>query len=379
MMKKSPISLGLLSVVFALPAIGANVEGTVGDKASELSARMDSMPEVYGNVQIIYRNRDHEGFGGSDSQLTDFSYSTLGIHNSHEIMPGVEAFGRLELEGFFPTEGQYGDNKANDGIEVDEAYLGLRGNFGEVWIGSDDSQYEVLIGDYGNWYYEVAQANFYANFLTGEDDLIQYVSPNFSGLTLHAVVQVDGKAERTDGNSKYPFQLGAKYVMGDLTFAVAMDSNDAAANNENTYGARVDWVVNDNLSFNTFYSGQKGDQNIAIGYETGQTAAEFDPVDSFESFFTEADETGLGEQLVGVMGIYTLGANRFSLSYEMEEDDVKGADGAKRKSDAVTIQALHNVSDSMYVYVEGLRRTDEEGSTYDSDYNELSLGGVYLF
>jgi outer membrane porin protein LC len=120
--------------------------------------------------------------------------------------------GKIELEGFFPSEGA-----TNPSIETDEAYFGVRGNYGQVWVGSDDSQYESLIGDYGNWYYEVGNGNFYANWTTGEDDLIQYVSPSFGGLTLHGVVQVDGETERAangqGGGNKYPYQLGIKVTI----------------------------------------------------------------------------------------------------------------------------------------------------------------------
>lgn len=360
-MKKTAIASAIAAAMVSAPTLVS-------------AATSDAMPEIYGNVQMIYTNSDHEDFEGSGSQLTDYTYSTLGIRNSHEIMPGVEAFGKLELEGFFPTEGE-----TNSSIETDEAYLGVRGNFGEVWVGSDDSQYEVLIGDYGNWYYEVGNGNFYSNWTTGEDDLIQYVSPSFGGLTLHGVVQVDGKSERDENgqsrDNKYPYQLGVKYQLDRFSVALAMDSNDGAANNENTYGARVDFAVTDALSLNAFYSTQKGDESVAAANETVGA----DPVEPAESFGNVAENTGLGEDLIGVQGIYTMGASRFTLSYEMEEDDVDGAGDGKRESTNITAQALHNVSDNLYVYVEGLHRNDEEGDVYDSAYNELNIGGVYIF
>lgn len=370
-MKKTAIASAIAAAMVAAPTV---VMAATSKEYSELNARLDAMPEIYGNVQMIYTNSDHEDFEGSGSQLTDYTYSTLGIRNSHEIMPGIIAFGKLELEGFFPTEGE-----TNETIETDEAYLGVRGNFGEVWVGSDDSQYETLIGGYGNWYYEVGNGNFYANWTTGEDDLIQYVSPSFGGLTLHGVMQVDGKTERDENgqsrDNKYPYQLGVKYQHDRFAVALAMDSNDGAANNENTYGARVDFFVTDALSLNAFYSTQEGDEAVAAAGESFGA----DPVESAESFGNVAENTGLGEELIGVQGIYTMGASRFTLSYEMEEDDVDGAGDGKRESSNITAQALHNVSDNLYVYVEGLHRNDEEGDVYDSAYNELNIGGAYLF
>ena len=374
-MKKTLIASAVAASLVATPALSAEIgQQTPDDLFSQLSARLDGMPEIYGNVQVIYTNSDHEDFEGSQSRLTDYTYSTLGVQHSEEIMPGVVAFGKLELEGFFPTEGT-----TNDTIETDEAYLGVRGNFGEVWVGSDDSQYEALIGDYGNWYYEVGNANFYSNWTTGEDDLIQYVSPSFRGLTLHGVVQIDAKNERTDADqgdqSKYPYQLGVKYEIDRFAVALAMDSNDGAANNENTYGIRADYAVTDSFSLNAFYSTQEGDESVAAANEVFGA----DPVESAESFGTVAEDTGLGEDLFGVQAVYLMGETRYSLSYEMEEDDVDGAGDGERESSNITAQVLHNVSDHLYVYVEGLRRTDEEGDAYDSDYNELNIGGAYLF
>ena len=89
------------------------------------------------------------------------------------------------------------------------------------------------------------------------------MSPNFGGVTLHGAVQVDGSVERGDGRNRYPYQLGVKYQQGRLALVLAMDSNDGAANNENTYGARVDYTVNSALSLNAFYSTQKGDEAVA--------------------------------------------------------------------------------------------------------------------
>ncbi|WP_341581326.1 porin [Marinobacter metalliresistant] len=374
-MKKTALASAIAASMAVAPALAsaANVVPETGSEVSRLTARMDALPEIYGNVQMMYTNADQEGFGGGRSQLTDYGYSTLGVRHSHEILPGVEAFGKLELQRFSPTEGT--EKSSNTSIQVDEAYFGIRGDFGEVWVGSDDSQYEVLIGDYGNWYYEVAQSNFYANWTTGEDDLIQYVSPSFGGLTLHGVVQIDGSTERGDGQNRYPYQLGVKYQRDRFALVLAMDSNDGAANNENTYGARVDYTVNSALSLNAFYSTQKGDEAVAA---VGEGVRD-NPVTSFESYGTVAGSTGLGENLFGVQGIYAIGASRFTLSYEMEKDDVDGAGDGKRESTNITAQALHSVSDNLYVYVEALRRNDKEGNTYDSDYNELNIGGAYLF
>jgi predicted porin len=101
-----------------------------------------------------------------------------------------------------------------------------------------------------------------------------------------------------------------------------MDSNDGAGNSENTYGVRAAYSL-DALSVSAEY----------------QTRKDFNDV-------------------VGVQAVYSLGANQFALSYEMVSDDTAAEDDY----DIVTLQALHNISDHMYVYVEGYLQSNDNAS-----------------
>lgn len=190
------------------------------ETASELAARMDSMPQVYGNIQYVYNYNDSD-ISGSSSQHAD-NGSTLGVKHDHEIAPGVTGFFKLELDGFGA------DEKDSDGANIDEAYIGLKGDsFGQVWIGSDDSIYESQLGDYGNWVFEFARLNPYASYTTGEGDMIQYMSPSFGGLTFSGAVQIrgDGDSSYSGGDEERPYQFGvmATYNLGANTFRAAYE------------------------------------------------------------------------------------------------------------------------------------------------------------
>lgn len=87
------------------------------------------------------------------------------------------------------------------------------------------------------------------------------------------------------------------------------------------------------------------------------------------------------------MGVYTLGKNQFALSYEMSDADADDSD-----KETVTIQALHNLSDNMYVYVEGylaggdqvydFTTTNSAGTEVTASTDEKTLaavGAVYYF
>ncbi|WP_370232623.1 porin [Marinobacter nauticus] len=334
-MKKTILASAIAAATFSGAAMA---QSTLS--ASELAAKMDSMPTVYGNIQYVLKHTNVDG-SGSTVEHAD-NGSTLGVKHDHEIAPGITGFFKLELDGISA------DDKAEAGVaaidNVDEAYIGVKGDsFGQVWVGSDDSTYETAIDEIYN-FYEVG-SDISGNYDTGEGDLVQYLSPSFSGLTFGAAVQVNGDGE---GEKSYPFQLAAMYEVDALELAFAVDSNDTgSANNENTYGLRASYNL-DNL-------------RLTGSYETRKDVAD----------------------VFGVMGVYTMGKNQFALSYQMEDNDV-----SDDKNDTIILQALHNVSDHMYVYVEGYLSNadgddfydDPDGGTQGGDEQSIAaVGAVYYF
>lgn len=308
-----------------------------------VAAQESNLPTVYGNIQYVVYHADVKG-GENGLEHAD-NGSTLGVKHDHEIAPGVTGFFKLELEGLAAD-----DKDRETGLEdVDEAYIGVKGDsFGQVWVGSDDSTYESAIDKIAN-FYEFAAYNFGGGYETGEGDLIQYQTPSFGGLTLGAAVQVNGDLDDAtlpdkSGEKSYPYQLAATYAVDNLELALAMDSNDGAGgpNNENTYGLRATFDM-DALSL------------------TGQYQTRKDVGDRY-----------------GVHAVYAMGANQFAASYELDVAD----DANDTERDTLTLQALHNLSDHMYVYVEGYMGAGDDGVYGVADENERSavaVGGVYYF
>ncbi len=338
-MKKTLIASAVAAATFSGAAFAA--EGNMS--ASELAAKMDSMPQVYGNIQYVVYHADVKG-GENGLEHAD-NGSTIGVKHDHEIAPGITGFFKLELEGLAAD-----DKDRESGLEdVDEAYIGVKGDsFGQLWVGSDDSTYESAIDKIAN-FYEFAAYNFGGGYETGEGDLIQYQTPSFGGLTLGAAVQINGDLDDASlpdksGEKSYPYQLAATYAVDNLELAVAMDSNDSAGgdNNENTYGLRAT-VGLDALSL------------------TGQYQTRKDVGDRY-----------------GVIAVYSMGANQFAASYELDVAD----DANDTERDTITLQALHNLSDHMYVYVEGYLGNGDDGVygvANESERSALAVGGVYYF
>ncbi len=311
-------------------------------------AQESNLPTVYGNIQLVVVHNDVEdgssGIGHYDNG------STIGVKHDHEIAPGIKGFFKAELE--FDAD----DKAGNGGLNAfDEAYIGVEGDqFGKIWVGSDDSTYESAIDEISN-YFEYAGLNIAGSYDTGEGDLIQYSSPSFGGLKLHGAVQVNGDDDK--GEKSYPYQLAATYAVDAFELAVAMDSNDGdlgyskdgvdsdglfdagelSVNNENTYGVRGSYAA--------------GDLRLTAQYQTRKDVGD----------------------LWGVFAGYTMGKNVFAVAYEFGDEDNSDAE-----TSTITAQALHNLSDNMYVYVEGYLNNADDGAN-DFDTTDLAIGATYYF
>lgn len=326
-------------------------------------AQESNLPTVYGDIEYVVV---HDNFDRGPSTIDHIDNgSTLGILHEHQITPN--------LTGFFKAEFKFvaNDKSNSDGISrLDEAYVGVKGDeFGKIWIGSDDSLYEETIDEIHE-FFELKNSitlNIGGLYDTGEGDLVQYLSPSFSGLTLGAAVQING--DNSAGGKAYPWQLSAAYEIDAFELAFAIDSNDGkreyssnnvsginAQNNENTYGFR-------------------GSYDLYDMRVTGQYQIRKDVADIY-----------------GLMGVYVMGRNQFALAYEYSglKGDAKRAADGEHKRETVTLQALHNVSDNLYVYVEGYygggdkvygynEYKDADGNTAYGDYtDERSIAAVGL-
>ena len=313
------------------------------DPASELAARLDSMPTFYGNIQLAYinDNSDEKGYL-NDDKSNDFidNGSTLGFKHSHEIQPG--------LTGFLKAEMEFGADNTDDsdGLgKLDEAYMGVKGGFGSVQVGSDDTVYEWVdkldmyeaVGIYG----EVSHV--------AEGDNMQYTSPMIADiLTIGATVQLDN----TEAH-KGALAVKAEFGSAEIVLAYAMGSEET-----NDDGDTVDTADSIGLAV----SFMVGDLELIGQYETKDA----DEVNGVDDKTTDKD-------LYGVLAIYGLGASQFALGYKYEEDD------AGTETDQVYVQALHNMSYNMYVYVEYVNGTEEMSHGSDNDIELFAVGATYYF
>ncbi len=292
---------------------------------------------VYGNVQLAVSYSDVETtVGGASTKSHGYEHadngSTIGLKGSHEIAPGLEGFFKAELE--FDAD----DKSSSGGLDsLDEAYIGLKGDFGKVWVGSDDTVYEdaINVNDYFE-FYGVSDLGG-----TGEGDMVQYSSPSFGGLVLSGGVQINGETDsKGKGDGNLPYVLAATYSLGNTTtVSLGVDSNDggASADNENAYGIAVTQSL-DALT-------------VSAAFETVK-----DSVDT-----------------ASLLGVYSMGANNFALAYEFSDFD------SGIEVNRLLAQALHNLSDNMYVYIEGEWADAEMDSDNSVEGTGVALGATYVF
>jgi len=285
---------------------------------SAFAAEM-AMPTVYGNIQLAWTHGDTDGDGGTSGLANNGS--TIGFKHSAKVNDDLTAFAKIEYNV------NNSDDSSNPGLTLDEAYVGVKGNFGKVWIGSDDSVYENYI-DLGDGF-EALGVTTGDNYSGFEGNQVQFVSSSMEGFQVFASVELDASADDREN----AFQLGLAYSADNLTLAIGMDSNDSDGDDaKSTFGVSATYTM-DNLKL----------------------------VGAIQS----RDEVS---DIVTANAVYTAGANQYilSLSHTSEESD--------EDTTVVGLQALHNLSSNMYVYAETAFFNMEDAKTKD-----FAVGVTYLF
>ncbi|WP_421848886.1 porin [Marinomonas sp.] len=178
-MKKSIIAIAVSTAALAsVPTFAA--EGSTAD--------------VYGNIQYAYTN-DNANNKGSNFEDNG---STIGLKGETTVSDSVTAFFKYEVE----IEADQKKDGPNSGrVNLDQAYVGLKGNFGKVQVGSFDTIYNNAIQD-GINQFEVLEPSKAGN--TTEGDTIAYFSPSMNGFEVQVAAQVKGDnselaADKKDG------------------------------------------------------------------------------------------------------------------------------------------------------------------------------------
>lgn len=378
-MKKTLLATAIAG---ALAASGAQAATVYNEDGTKL--------DLYGNIQIAYYNTN-DAEGESQDELTD-NGSTVGFSGEHVISEG--------LAGYFKAEFEHDADEAKtaDGLgSGDQAYMGLKGNFGDVRLGSWDPLIDDWIQDpiTNNEAFDVTDSSSrIVGIESREGDKLQYLSPSLSGFQFGVGTQYEGDAEYDDGSvnattadggdvdvfdaesSDASFFAGVKYTAGAFSIAAVYDD---LGNNDGEFSG-VDGDGNDiGGDFDA------GDQYGITGQYTMDTLRVALKLERFESdsdLLADTNYYGLGARYGYGMGdIYAayqyvdVGGGNF---LDTADDAFTSGDWPNEREDEsyneVVLGASYNVSDAMYTFI--------EGAWYDRENDEddgVAVGAVYMF
>lgn len=325
-------------IASAVAAAALSTNAFAMDPASDLAAKIDSMPSVYGNIQLAYfYNEFDDGTTKTSSNEFADNGSTLGVKHSHAISDGLTGFFKAELE--FDAD----DKGSSTGLSnLDEAYIGVKTDVHSVQIGSDDTVYEWIdIIDFSEAVGDSAD-------LAGVDegDNLQYVG-TFGDFMVGATVKID--SDTTDAGA-----LAVQYSMDELTLtgAYALGREEAGTEKGDTFGLAATMGLGD----------------ITVGGVLSMKGE-----DTVGTVKQENDQT-----LYGLMASVAMGAASFTGTYTMTTTDAAVA-ANEVDSTGLVLQALYNVSDNMYTYIEFATYEDESDAGLDDTDDNLAIGATYYF
>jgi predicted porin len=327
-MKKSIVALAVSSAALA----------SVSAYAAE-----DTSLDFYGNIQYAFANSEANG-AGSDFQDNG---STLGVKGDSKVTDDITAFFKYELE--FKADNQADRDNDYSGSKLDQAYVGVKGNFGKVTVGTHDTIYNNAIQDAVDQFEYVGIDSISGS---SQGDTITYFSPSMSGFEVQLAVQTKGSAvdgEDNDGSYSGNAPMAVLKYSNDLvSVALGYDSreNTVASNADAATGLAVTVTPMDNLS-------------ITAKYETLEDTADYLGLAARYGY-------GMGD----IYGSYT--------NVNMDDSDLNDYN-------TFAVGVTYSINSSMYVYAEvgtfGRDGADDDdgNATSDNNYSQQVVGVTYIF
>ncbi|WP_304525990.1 porin [Halomonas sp. I5-271120] len=305
--------------------------------------------DLYGNIQMVYANVNDEN--GDSQDAIDDNGSTFGFAAEHAITSDVTGYLKLEFDDFKADEMKTAGRDSGD-----QAYVGAKGSFGDVRLGS----YDQLIDDWiqdpitNNEYFDASDSTYDRtndNNVGGarETDKVTYTSPSFGGLQFAVGTQYKGsnETENTTDSGKASFFGGAKYTAGAFSLAAVYDNLDT-----------FDVTTDPESDF--------GDQyGVTAQYTMGalRVAAKYEQFDDGSDAKNDVDFTALSARYGYGMG------DVYGAVQEVSYDE----DGKDDRTEVI-VGGTYNISSAMYTYV--------EVASYDANedaYDGVATGITYLF
>jgi predicted porin len=179
---------------------------------------------LYGRVYVMFENVKADGGSAapisSRNRVNNNGASLLGVRGTEDLGGGLKAFFQLETE-FRPDQNDTTFGTRNSGV-------GLQGDFGSVLLGRWDTPFKLanapydVFGDTTLAGYTSAMSDR-GNFNRREQNVVQYWSPNFSGVQFRASYSAnEGKTATTN---PVVTSFNATYNKGPISLAYGYEKH----------------------------------------------------------------------------------------------------------------------------------------------------------
>lgn len=337
--------------------------GTMGTAhAYEWQINEDTFFSIYGTIELAYvheQRADDDGEVDGERELLD-NGSGISFAGEHEFDNGLTAYFNTEFD--FSLDEKDSDENGSS-FTTDEAFVGLRGNFGAVQVGDWDGVYEDNVEDLLDIFEYVEPTNS-EDFRTGEvGDAVAYLSPSYNGFSfaVQGFFKGEGEGQSFDDNPDdnedgQAFQAVAKYEADLYGVYLGYDNNGLDEGGDGTFGVggTVD-LAPVTLAAKIESVGEDSEPSL------------LDPADP-TSGVSLLDEEGY--MLYGIAAIYDYGLGTITGAVNQVEP---GADSLNGRTE-FGVNVNYELAENFYVYLEHFRYDRED------DLGNATAGGlVYAF
>ena len=245
----------LLPLTIALPIFTAHAgdemaKATLQDKLNEIQTRLAQLehkeatatPQNKNTTVSLYGSlRPTFGVTSSDAQdnwdVGD-ALSRIGVAVNHQLSDGITGFAKGEFKVQIQGDAHFGDTR--------KAYVGIKGDFGRVAIGKQDTTHFAIIAGPVDIFNRANTPLAYDDVsLFRQQEMISY-RKSFGNVEFRAEAQFKGDDALNAGSDLV--NAGVKYQGDDYSLAVAYLSRDLAGVDENTLGVSAsknfgDWYI----------------------------------------------------------------------------------------------------------------------------------------
>ncbi|MEW6981622.1 porin [Colwelliaceae bacterium 6471] len=185
--------------------------------ASLLMPAMAANIEIYGKANLSVQSSD-EG-EGSFTEIKS-NASRVGFKGTHDLGDGLEVIYQAEFQVDMD-----GDSAKGDSITDRNQFIGLKGSFGEVLLGINDTILKQSQGKIDLFSDLNGDIKVLWKGENRKSDTLTYKSPKFNGFQFGATYIAEDSVDAEDGYSVGVFYGDAKLKKSDVFASIAMDND----------------------------------------------------------------------------------------------------------------------------------------------------------